>query len=170
MPSNPVILCPLLLPPSIFPSVRVFSNESALHIKWPKNWSFSFSISSSDIQGWFPLGLTGFPVPSAPHCLDSSPPYHLLMFFVSLISFPSQLRYHSFWVAFLEVFIWVKFSTLHLSLLNKLTIQAYSTMDLSFTSSPRITFYLHNCWSLFISLAVSLLKKVGTTSVLFGRL
>ena len=42
-----------------FASIWVFSNESALHIKWPKNWSFSFSISSSDIQGWFPLGLTG---------------------------------------------------------------------------------------------------------------
>ena len=46
MPSNHVILCcPLLLPPSIFPSIRVFSNESVLHIRWPKNWSFSFSIS-----------------------------------------------------------------------------------------------------------------------------
>ena len=49
MPSNHLILCcPLLLPPSIFPSVRVFSNESVLHIKWPKNWSFSFSISPSN--------------------------------------------------------------------------------------------------------------------------
>ena len=46
MPSNHVILChPLLLPPSIFPSFRVFSSESALYIKWPKYWSFSFSIS-----------------------------------------------------------------------------------------------------------------------------
>ena len=46
MPSNHLILChPLLLLPSIFPSIRVFSNESALHIRWPKNWSFSFSIS-----------------------------------------------------------------------------------------------------------------------------
>ena len=46
MPSNHLILCrPLLLLPSIFPSIRVFSNESALHIRWPKNWSFSFSTS-----------------------------------------------------------------------------------------------------------------------------
>ena len=46
MPSNHLILCrPLLLPPSIFPSITVFSNESALHIRWPKYWSFSFSIS-----------------------------------------------------------------------------------------------------------------------------
>ena len=49
MPSNHLILCrPLLLPPSIFPSIRVFSNESALHIRWPKDWSFSFSISPSN--------------------------------------------------------------------------------------------------------------------------
>ena len=41
-------LCPLLLPPSIFPSIRVFSNESALHIRWPKYWSFSFNISPSN--------------------------------------------------------------------------------------------------------------------------
>ena len=48
-PSNHLILCrPLLFLVSIFPSIRVFSNESALHIKWPKYWSFSFSISSSN--------------------------------------------------------------------------------------------------------------------------
>ena len=46
MPSNYLILChPLLLLPSIFPSIRVFSNESALHMRWPRYWSFSFSIS-----------------------------------------------------------------------------------------------------------------------------
>ena len=43
-----ILCCPLLLPPSIFPSIRVFSNESALHIRWPKYWSFSFSISPSN--------------------------------------------------------------------------------------------------------------------------
>ena len=49
MPSNHLILCcPLLLPPSVFPSIRVFSNESALRIRWPKYWSFSFSISPSN--------------------------------------------------------------------------------------------------------------------------
>ena len=49
MPSNHVILCcPLLLPPSIFPGIRVFSNESVLRIRWPKYWSFSFSISPSN--------------------------------------------------------------------------------------------------------------------------
>ena len=49
MPSNHLILCcPLLLLPSIFPSISVFSSESALHIRWPKYWSFSFSISPSN--------------------------------------------------------------------------------------------------------------------------
>ena len=48
MPSNHLILRLLLLQPSIFPSIRVFSNESALHIRWPKYWSFSFKISPSN--------------------------------------------------------------------------------------------------------------------------
>ena len=61
-PSNHLILChPLLLPPSIFPSIRVFSNESVLLIVWPKYWSFSFwSVLPMNIQDWFPLGLTGW--------------------------------------------------------------------------------------------------------------
>ena len=57
MPSNHLILCcSLLLLPSIFPSIRVFSNDSALRIRWPKDWSFSFSISPSDEYS----GLTSF--------------------------------------------------------------------------------------------------------------
>ena len=49
MPSNHLILCcPLLLPPSIFPNIRIFSDESVLHNRWPKYWSFSFSISPSN--------------------------------------------------------------------------------------------------------------------------
>ena len=61
MPSNHLILChPLLLLPSLFPSIRVFASESVLHIRWPKYCSFRFSISSSnEYQDWFPLGLTG---------------------------------------------------------------------------------------------------------------
>ena len=49
IPSSHLILCrPLLLPPSIFPSIRVFSNDSVLHIRWPKHWSFSFNISPTN--------------------------------------------------------------------------------------------------------------------------
>ena len=52
MPSNHLILCrPLLLPPSIFPSIRVFSNESVLHIRWPKDWCFSFISPSNEYSG-----------------------------------------------------------------------------------------------------------------------
>ena len=68
MPSNHLILCrPLLLLPSIFPSIRVFSDESVLHIRWPKYWSFSFSICpSNEYSGlisfridWFDLAVQG---------------------------------------------------------------------------------------------------------------
>ena len=61
MPSNHLILClPLLLLPLIFHSIRVFSNESTVCIRWPKYWSFSFStVLPMKNQGWFPLGLTG---------------------------------------------------------------------------------------------------------------
>ena len=56
MPSNHLILCrPLLLPLSIFPSIRVFSNESVLYIRWPKYWSFSFSISPSNEYTGLPV-------------------------------------------------------------------------------------------------------------------
>ena len=57
MPSNHLIFChPLLLPPSIFPSIKVFSDESVLHIRWPKYWSFNFSINPSNEY----LGLISF--------------------------------------------------------------------------------------------------------------
>ena len=63
MPSNHLILCcPLLLLPSIFPSIRVFPNESVLYIRWPKDWSFSFSLSPSSEYS----GLISFRV----DCLD----------------------------------------------------------------------------------------------------
>ena len=59
MPSNHFILCrPLLLPPSVFPSIRVFSDESVLHIRWTKYWTFSFSISPSRAD----LGLISFSI------------------------------------------------------------------------------------------------------------
>ena len=68
MPSNHLILCrPLLLLPSIFPSIRVFSIKSALHISWPEYWSFRFSISPSNVysglisvrMAWFDLAVQG---------------------------------------------------------------------------------------------------------------
>ena len=59
--SHLILCCPLLLLPPIPPSIRVFSNESALRMRWPKYWSFSFSINpSKEIQDWSPLGWTGW--------------------------------------------------------------------------------------------------------------
>ena len=62
MSSNHLILClPLLLPPSIFPSITVFSNESLLHIRWPKYWSFSFNISpSNEYSGLISFRMAGW--------------------------------------------------------------------------------------------------------------
>ena len=82
MPSNHLILCrPLLLLRSIFLSIRVFSNESVLHIRWPQYWGFSFSISPENIQDLFPLGLTGL--------------HQLYVYTYSLlVGFPSHLGHH----------------------------------------------------------------------------
>ena len=64
MPSRHPILCPLLLLPVVPPSIRVFSNESALHIRWPKYWSStSTSVLPVNTQDWSPLGLTGLILP-----------------------------------------------------------------------------------------------------------
>ena len=62
MPSNHLILCcPLLLPSSVFPGIKVFSNESALHLRWPKYWSFSLaSVLPMNTQDWSPLGWTSW--------------------------------------------------------------------------------------------------------------
>ena len=74
MPSNHLILCcPLLLLPSIFPSIRVFSKDSVLHIRWPKYWSFSFNISPSNeysgLNIWCFLTLSQFHHPLKLHCI-----------------------------------------------------------------------------------------------------
>ena len=60
MPSNHLICHPFLLLPSIFPSIRAFSKESLLHIRWPKYWSFSFSLSSNECSGLIPFRIDWF--------------------------------------------------------------------------------------------------------------
>ena len=95
MPSNHLILChPLLLPPSLFPSIRVFSNELALHIRWTKYWSFSFSISpSNEYSGlisfrmvWFDLLVVQGTLRSLlqHHSLKASILWHSAFFIVQL--------------------------------------------------------------------------------------
>ena len=98
MPANHLILChPLLLPPSTFPSTRVFSNESVLHIRWPKYWSFSFSISpSNEYSGlisfridWFDLlAIQGTPKSLLKHHNSKASILRLLVFFMVQLSHP----------------------------------------------------------------------------------
>ena len=107
MPSNHFILCdPLLLPPSIFPSIRVFSNESILHIRWPKYWRFSFSIiPSNEYSGlisfridWFDLLAVQGTLKSLlqHHSSKSSNLRHSAFFMVQLTSVHDYWKNHSF--------------------------------------------------------------------------
>ena len=82
MPSNHLILCCPLLLPSIFPSIRVFSNESALHIRWPKYWSFSFNSSpSNEHPGCHPTISSSINTPQYTNCFVKN---HEIMFFYNL--------------------------------------------------------------------------------------
>ena len=100
MPSNHLILCrPLLLLPSIFPSIRVFSNESALHIRWPKNWSFSFNITpSNEHPGLISFRMDWLELLAVQRTLNSLLQYHsskasilkCLAFFIAQLSHPNM--------------------------------------------------------------------------------
>ena len=107
MPSNHLILChPLLLPPSIFPSNRVFSSESVLHVRWPKYWSFSFSISPfNEYSGltslridWLDLLAVQQPLKSLlqHHSLKASILQRSAFFIVQLTSIHDYWKNHSF--------------------------------------------------------------------------
>ena len=78
MPSNHLILCrPLLLPLSVFPSIRVFSRESVLHIRWPKYWSFSFSINpSNEYSGLISFRMDWLDLLAVQGSLKSPPQHH----------------------------------------------------------------------------------------------
>ena len=86
MLSSHLILChPLLLLPSIFPSIRVFSNESALHIRWPKYWSFSFSISpSNEYSGLISFKIDWFDLLAVQRALKSLLQHHDLKVFIQM--------------------------------------------------------------------------------------
>ena len=101
MPSNHLILChPLLLLPSIFPSIRVFSNESVLRIRWAKNWSFTFSISpSSEYSGLISFRMDWFDLLAVQRTLESLLQHHSLKesilgcsaFFIVQLSHPYMI-------------------------------------------------------------------------------
>ena len=102
MPSNHLILChPLLCLPSIFPIIRVFSNESALHIRWTKHWSFSFSISpSSENSGLISLRIDWFDIFAVQGIPKSSPAPQFKSINSSALSFlysPTLTSIHDHW-------------------------------------------------------------------------
>ena len=102
MPSNHLILCcPLLLLPSIFPSIRVFSNESVLHIRWPKYWSFSFSISPfNEYSGLISFMIDWLDLLAVQGNLKSSPTPHFKSMNSSVLSFlysPTLTSMHDHW-------------------------------------------------------------------------
>ena len=102
MPSNHLILCcPLLLPPSIFPSIRVFSKESALCIGWPKDWSFSFSISpSKKYSGLISFRMDWLDLCSPKNSQESSPTSlfkSINSLALSLLYSPTLRSIHDYW-------------------------------------------------------------------------
>ena len=101
MPSNHHILCCPLLPPSIFPSFRVFSNELALHIRWPKYWSFSFNISpSNEHPGLISFRMDWLDLLAVQGTLESSPIPQFKSINSSAFSFlysPTLTSIHDYW-------------------------------------------------------------------------
>ena len=102
MPSNHLILChPLFLLPSIFPSIRVFSNESVLRIRWPKYWSFSFSISpSNEYSGLISFRIDWFDLFVVQGTLKSLLQHHsskASILALSLLYGPSLTFMHDYW-------------------------------------------------------------------------
>ena len=139
MPSNHLILCrPLLLLPSFFPSIRVFSNESSLHIRWPKYWSFSFSISpSNEYSGLISFRINWFDLLSAQGTLKS------------------LLQHHSSKASIL----WLStFFMVHLSHLYMITGKTIAFTIQSFVG--RVTSLLFNTLSRFIIAFLSRSKRL----------
>ena len=101
MPSNHLILCHPLLPPSIFPTIWVLSNESVLHIRWPKYWSFSFSISpSNDYSGLISFRIDWLDLLAVQGTLKISPTPHIKSIRSLVLSFlcsPALTSIHDYW-------------------------------------------------------------------------
>ena len=101
MPSNHLILCHTLLLPSIFPGIRVFSNESVLHVRWPKYWSFSFSISpSNEYSGLISFWMNWLDLLVVQGTQESSPTSQFKSINSSTLSFlysPTLTSIHKYW-------------------------------------------------------------------------
>ena len=102
MPFNHLVLCcPLLLLPSIFASIRIFSSESVLHIRWPRYWSFSFSISpSNEYSGQISIRINGLDLLAVQVTQESSPTPQFKSISSSVLSFlysPTLTSIHDYW-------------------------------------------------------------------------
>ena len=102
MPSNHLIFCrPLLLPPSLFPSIWVFSNEPVLHIRWPKYWSFSFSISlSNEYSGLISFRIDWFDLLAVQGTLQRFLQHHnskSILLALSFLYSPTLTSIHGYW-------------------------------------------------------------------------
>ena len=96
MPSNHLILCHPLLLPLIFPSIRVFSNELVIHVRWPKYWSFSFSISpSSEYSGLISFRIDWFDFLAVPRHYDLNASVHRCSAF--FLYGPTLTSIHEYW-------------------------------------------------------------------------
>ena len=131
MPSNHLILCcPLLLPPSIFPSIRVFSNESVLHIRWPKYWSFSFSISlSNEYSGLIYFRMDWFDLIAVQRTLKSLLQHH---------SSKALIVQHS---AFFMVQLSHQYVTIGKTIALSILTFVSKVMSLLFNMLPRLVIY-----------------------------
>ena len=134
MPSNHLILCrPLLLLPSIFPTIRVFSNESTLPMRWPKYWGFSFSISpSNDYSGLISFRMNRLHLPAVQGTLKSLLQHHS--------SKASILRCSAFFI--------VQLSHLYMTTGKTTALTRWQTMGSQRGGHDRVTFFL-NLLSLF---------------------
>ena len=101
VPSSHLILCCPLLPPSVFTSIRIFSNESVLHIRWPTYWSFNFSINpSNEYSGLISFKIGWFDLLAVQRTLKSSPTPQFKSISSSVLSFlysPTLTSIHDYW-------------------------------------------------------------------------
>ena len=96
--NHPILCCPLLLLPSIFPSIRVFSSESVLRIQWPKYWSFSFSITPhNEFSGLIPLGWTDLISLQSLEPSPTPPFKRINSLALSLLYGPTFISIHEYW-------------------------------------------------------------------------
>ena len=170
MPSNHLTLYCHLLLPSIFPSISVFSNESALHIRWPKDWSFSFSISpSSEYSGLISFRMDCFDLLAVQGTLESLLQYHSLKASILWCSAFLMVQLSHPYVTTgktIALTIWTFVSIKVFSNVSVLCIRLPKYWSLSFSISPSseysglISFRMDRCDCVYWSRMSSFMKSI----------